>query len=157
MGKWILGIVYALVMMRVVWIGRPDFYAIQKVGFYFMYLFSGAALVYFSWLYFELWRKVSSNGRRVHILGLIFIPLTPFGFLTSWGFCGGDPAVVMGVVAFCVFFMFGGKELSMALRRFFFSREGNEHFYNSFSERWQVLPFDAAYLIVNLASLYLLS
>ncbi|MFP1678352.1 hypothetical protein ACLD02_06605 [Alloalcanivorax sp. C16-2] len=157
MGKWFLIIFYALVTFRVAWIENTDLYATQKIGFFFMYFFGGVALMYFSWLYLELWGVVSKKKNGVYMLRSLLIPLTPFGFWTSWKFCDGDPAVVIGVVAFCVLFLFGGESLSRAFRKFFFSRPGNERFYNGFSERWQVVPFDVVYLGVNLASLYFLA
>ena len=57
MRMWGLLGVYFLVMLRVVWVENPDLNAIQRFGAFFMYLLSGWALMYFSWLYFEqrLW------------------------------------------------------------------------------------------------------
>lgn len=154
MRMWGLLGVYFLVMLRVVWVENPDLNAIQRFGAFFMYLLSGWALMYFSWLYFEVWGAVAEKVAMVRSLRILLIPLTPVGFWTSWRFGGGDPVLIAGLALFLVCFLLWGESLMTAFRRFFLSRPGNEKFYESFSSRWHILPFDVVYLGINAASLF---
>jgi|TARA_R100000501_G_C2594172_1_gene93236 hypothetical protein len=150
----IILIIYSVVIVRVTFINESESIMIQKAGYFFINLFLGWAVAYFTWLYFEIWLKIAKKRGPVKLIRNIAVPLTPVGIVSYWRFSGGDEIVIVACIFLVVGYFIWGSYFNEMFKRFFLSRSGNLKFFQSFNRRYEVVPFDLVYLVINFASIY---